>query len=154
MCAILDNSLRDMVFGSSPTEAATNFRKWIESRKVRLVVGGHLKKELSGNRSVKAWLSEGERSGVVQMIDDEKVNVKTSSLEENSLCKSNDEHVIALAQVSGARLLYAKDEKLEEDFRNKTLIDKPRGVLYPKENIQGGHHKWLHRHRDICKMDK
>jgi len=151
MCAILDNNVRDLLFASKPTDAAKNFRQWVESRNLPLVVGGFLKEELSGSGRVKEWLSEGERSGFVRLIDDEAVNEKTETLKKASLCESDDEHVIALAQVSGARLLYAKDGKLRKDFSNKRLIDSPRGVLYPKDEIKGGHHKWLHEHRDICR---
>ena len=151
MCAILDNNLGGVVFGSNPTQAATKFREWIEGKNISLVVGGHLKTELSRNRKIKEWLSVGEQSGFVKLIDDEKVKNETTYLEENSLCESDDEHVIALAKVSGARLLYADDKKLEKDFRNKKLIDTPRGKIYPKENIQGGHRQWLDKNKDICK---
>lgn len=151
MCAILDNSVRSMLFASQPTDAAKNFRQRVETGKLPLFVGGFLKEELSGSEPAREWLSEGERSGFVRLTDDEAVNAQTETLKKASLCESNDEHVIALAQISGARLLYANDDKLEKDFGNKQLVDKPRGVLYPKRTIRGGHHKWLHRHRDICK---
>jgi len=151
MCAILDNSVRDTIFVPAPTAAAKNFRQWVESGKLPLVVGGHLKRELSGSERFKEWLSEGERSGFVKLTDDESVDTKTAALKKAASCESNDAHVIALAQVSGARLLYTSDDKLEKDFGNKQLINQPRGVLYPKGGIRGGHHKWLHEHRDICK---
>jgi len=140
-----------MLFASQPTDAAKNFRQRVESGKLPLALGGFLKRELSGSQRAREWLSEGERSGYVRLIDDETVNAKAEILEKESSCESNDEHVIALAQVSGARLLYANDDKLEKDFGNKQLIAQPRGVLYPKKRIKGGHHKWLHEHRDICK---
>lgn len=151
MCAILDNSVRSMLFASQPIDAAKHFRQRVETGKLPLVVGGLLKEELSGSQRAREWLSEGERSGVVRLINDKTVDAETKILKNASLCESNDEHVIALAQVSGARLLYANDDKLEKDFGNKQLVDKPRGVLYPKDKIRGGHRKWLHEHRDICK---
>lgn len=151
MCAILDNSVRDMIFVSRPTTAASKFREWIESRKLRLVVGGLLKEELTEKESVKNWLSEGERVGFVKFVPDEKVDALTAKIRQSNVCKSNDAHVIALAQASGARLLYANDGDLEKDFVKKRLVDNPRGVLYPKGNIRGSHQKWLHEHRDICK---
>ena len=46
---------------------------------------------------------------------------------------SNDAHVIALAQVSGARLLYSNDSDLQDDFKDKSLIDSPRGRIYTTE---------------------
>ena len=82
------------------------------------------------------------------MVDDDKVNEETTFLKENSLCESDDEHVIALAQVSGARLLYADDRKLEKDFRNKALIDTPRGKIYSKR-IKN-HRRWLDKNKNLC----
>jgi hypothetical protein len=51
----------------------------------------------------------------------QKVNIKR--------CKSDDPHIIALAQISGARLLCSHDEGLANDFTNVELI-KPRGKVY------------------------
>lgn len=42
----------------------------------------------------------------------------------------NPEHIIALAKISGARLLYSNDQLLQRDFNEKELIDKPRGKIY------------------------
>ena len=151
MCAILDNDVGGIVFGSNPTQAATKFREWIEGKNISLVVGGRLKTELSRNRKIKEWLSAGEQSGFVKLINDDEVKDKTTFLEENALCQSDDEHVIALAQVSGARLLYTNDEELKKDFRKKGLIDVPRGKIYPEGNIQGGHRKWLDKNKKLCK---
>ena len=149
MCAILDNSVRDIVFGSNPTDAAKSFRKWVEDKKIPLVVGGHLKTELSGNKLVKVWLLEAARQGIVRLIDDKKVNEETTYLEENALCQSNDEHVIALAQVSGARLLYTRDEDLKDDFLDGGLISAPGGKVYP-EGIKK-HRDWLGNNKNLCK---
>ena len=44
--------------------------------------------------------------------------------------KSNDPHILALARASGARLVYTGDGKLIADFKNKRLIDGPRGKIY------------------------
>ena len=48
----------------------------------------------------------------------------------NSL-RSDDEHVLALALVSGARLLVAHDRHLRRDFGNPSIISDPRGKVYP-----------------------
>ncbi len=49
-----------------------------------------------------------------------------------SRCQSNDEHVIALARADRKRahLLCTNDEALRSDFKNKSLIDNPRGTIY------------------------
>ncbi|MYH42126.1 MAG: hypothetical protein F4017_01170 [Acidimicrobiaceae bacterium] len=45
-------------------------------------------------------------------------------------CRSDDHHVIALAQISGARLLFSNDKDLHKDFKNRQLIDQPTGTVY------------------------
>ena len=68
-------------------------------------------------------------------------------------CRSNDQHVIALAQVSGARLLYSDDGDLHEDFKNNRLINRPRGVVYSTkngDNLTPAHRNLLGR-TDICR---
>ena len=44
--------------------------------------------------------------------------------------KSDDPHIIALALVNGARLLYSNDLALQKDFRNAKLVSKPKGKIY------------------------
>ena len=45
-------------------------------------------------------------------------------------CKSNDHHIIALARISRARLLYTIDSALQQDFKNRHLLSRPRGRIY------------------------
>lgn len=52
---------------------------------------------------------------------------------ENRLPKnlaSNDGHIIALAIVSGARVLFSRDQPLHTDFTDAALINNPRGRVY------------------------
>ena len=68
-------------------------------------------------------------------------------------CRSNDTHVIALAQISGARLLYSNDKDLHVDFKNKRLIDEPRGKIYSTnedKNFTYSHARLL-RDRNLCR---
>lgn len=44
--------------------------------------------------------------------------------------QSDDPHILALAVVSGARLLYSNDRLLQHDFKNLALINQPRGKVY------------------------
>lgn len=62
----------------------------------------------------------------------------------NSL-RSNDEHVLALALVSGARLLVAHDRRLRRDFRNPSIISGPRGNVYPIDEEKPNPTKDVHR---------
>ena len=62
--------------------------------------------------------------------------IKKQKLPKKMKPKSNDLHVIALARISGARLLYSDDKKLRKDFKNKHLVNSPRGKVYSKEDHQ------------------
>ena len=69
-------------------------------------------------------------SGLPGLHDDGDVNARTEELQAEAALRSDDPHVIALAQVSGSRLLYSNDRALQQDFRDKALIDNPRGSVY------------------------
>ena len=140
MCAILDNDVVHQVFISDDRrkarddnrpEAGKEFFKWIDSGKGTLVVGGKLLQELARTHSFSVWMQMHLLSGRgVMRINDQEVNNRTRMLQQANLCRSNDKHVIALAQVSGARLLYSNDGLLHDDFEDKALIDNPPGKIY------------------------
>ena len=97
-----------------------------------MVVGGKLKKELYRNSNLKGGLETQLENGSVKNIPNDVVN--KIEKEERQLykknCSSNDKHVLALARASGARLLYTHDQKLAKDFKNKKLINNPRGSVF------------------------
>ncbi|SPE26752.1 hypothetical protein SBA3_1300008 [Candidatus Sulfopaludibacter sp. SbA3] len=57
---------------------------------------------------------------------------------------SNDHHVLALAITSGARTLATLDNELAQDFKNKNIIDNPRGSVYRDQT-----HARLLRHTPV-----
>ena len=153
MCAILDNNVRDHVFGNAPTERGLIFYNWLNSGKGRLVISGtQLRAELAGNRqpggelagnrrqpgsvNFRKWLRAAIKLGRVEQCDDREVDDAARDLIKDRVCRSDDPHVIALARASGARLLYTNDDDLEADFKNARLISKPRGKIYPHEGCQ------------------
>ena len=46
--------------------------------------------------------------------------------------QSNDDHILALARASGARLLFSRDADLAQDFKNRIFLNEPRGSVYKK----------------------
>ena len=154
MCAILDASAVADVFRPNATGAAGAFYEWIRNGRGRLVVGGKLREELwEGSGEFRRWYPEAVLSGRVISTDDDRVSAVTADITTTGLCRSNDQHVIALAQVSGARLLYANDKKLQKDFGDRTLISRPRGKVYStkKHPELRPHHKQLLR-RNTCRL--
>lgn len=153
MCAILDASSRDEVFGSGDRpEAGKKFLDWLNEHG-KLVIGGKLREELGQSKVFSEWAQKAILAGRVTSIDDNEVDERTKYLEENKSCKSDDAHVIALAQISNARLLYSTDTDLHDDFGNHNLIKNPRGKVYStlrKEEFSKDHMKLL-SNRNLCR---
>ena len=74
----------------------------------------------------------------------------------DGVCKSNDLHVLALALVSGARLLYTNDTALIDDFGNREIVTRPRGKIYTtaqNADVTDAHRRLLGA-RDLCRMPR
>ena len=78
---------------------------------------------------------------------------REEELSREGRCLSNDAHIIALGQISGARLLYSNDKALHEDFGNKRLIDRPRGKVYSTNERKDftNIHARLLNNRNLCR---
>ena len=131
MCAIVDANVAHEVFGTSPQPAGEKFFEWLNEGTGRLVAGGKLLEELeASSKDFRAWASVAVGAGKLRIVNKNAVDTKTNHIQSHGVCKSDDPHVIALAQVSRARLLYSNDGNLQQDFKNKSLIDDPRGKVY------------------------
>ena len=153
MCAIVDNNVRHEVFGDNPTEAGQYFLDWLEHRGGTLVVGGRLlRDELGGYQSFNSWLVQALIAGHARRIDDGKVGAATQALQEQQICRSDDEHVLALARISGARLLFTNDRALQQDFTDREIVGGTRGRIYTTvehRDIRRSHRDLLNR-ADLC----
>ncbi len=154
MCAILDANVVHEVFGSNGSEAGKQFFKWLNTGRGRLVVGGKLFGELLGaSENFSKWAKRAQVTGRMRRERDDQINATAEGLMGD--CLSDDHHIIALARVSGARLLYSNDKALHKDFRTKELIDKPRGKIYSTlrdSDFSKGHKNLLER-RDLCQVN-
>lgn len=155
MCAIIDANTDDEMFGKNPPQAGERFLDWIESGKGGLVTGGKNKSELE-QTSGRNWIRQAILAGQVRNVNSSKIDSVSLRPKEGSLCNSNDHHVIALAQVSGARLLYSNDKDLHRDFRNSGLVSQPRGKVYStlKQREFGRNHRSLLMRKDLCLTDQ
>lgn len=158
MCAIVDNNVRGEVFGQdTQTEAGKSFLDSL-GRNRQLVVGGKLLQELSDQRGLHGfnafsrWLRTAIRLGHAKVISKNRVDTETLALQSQAQCRSNDEHIIALARVSGARLLFTNDLALQKDFTDHRLVGSPRGRIYTtaKSSRLTTTHKSLLRRTDLC----
>jgi len=122
---------------------------WIVLSDGKMVVGGRLLRELEQSATARQFLAELIRAGKALRRSDSQVDRKEQELVKTRRCKSDDPHVIALALVSGARLLYSEDEDLHGDFKNPDLLSRPRGSVY-----QNPSHAALLRHCKTCGFEK
>lgn len=157
MCAILDANVAHEVFGADPPPAGQGFLEWIDAGSGRLVAGGKLLEELeAGSVNFRKWARTALRVGKMRLVNYDSVNSRIDEIESSSVFRSNDPHVIALAQVSGARLLYSNDSDLQQDFKDKSLIDNPRGRVYStleRKSLTPSHRRLLGR-QDLCRIDQ
>lgn len=151
MCAILDANVAGEVFGKTRPTAGLKFFEWMDHGPGRLVLGGHLRDELV-KTSAQEWVKQALLAGRIRNVSDTKVHARTDALRNSEECMSNDPHVIALAQISRARLLYTNDVRLHQDFNNKQLIDNPRGKVYSTRQHKDfrKNHRSLLQRRDLC----
>ena len=156
MCAIIDNNVRHEVFGAKDvqTGAGKLFFDRVNVGKVKLVVGGKLRDELSEYSNFKQWLQQALIAGLAREFPNLAVNAETERLQSQNICESNDAHVLALARVSGARLLFTNDQALQSDFGNPQIISGIRGRIYTTLVSQdvGKTYRNLLNRTDLCNL--
>jgi hypothetical protein len=99
-----------------------------------IVHGGKLTREYLGDGRISRIVKTLEQAGRAIKFMDGHVDTEASRLTQQQSCTSDDEHVIALARVSHARLLCTQDKLLMQDFKNRNLISGPRGKVYAESN--------------------
>lgn len=142
MCGILDANAAGKVF-----KEKTKFFDWFDSGNGSLVAGGKLLEELDKISEFTAWRMQAILAGRFRILNASEVNKEASRVAKD--CKSDDPHVIAVARISRARLLHSFDDNLKQDFKNKKLIDGPRGKVYTSED-----QAHLLRQPNLCKDAK
>lgn len=152
MCVIVDANVGHEVFGPSQSEAGAFLLGQIIPERKQLVVGGELLRELIQNRNFVDWLGDAQEFGLARQVSDDQVDAETETLRSEGICSSNDEHVLALARVSGARLLFTNDNALQDDFRDRQIIGGTQGRIYTtqRSGSVSNTHRDLLRRRDLC----
>lgn len=153
MCAIVDNNVRHEVFGTHDTQtpAGKLFLDWLDSGRGVLVVGGHLRRELGEYRRFQLWLETAVQFGRARQIDDAQVDRETDEMISQGI-RSDDPHILALARISGARLLFTNDRDLQQDFGDSAIVQGTRGRIYTtveRSDVRRTHRQLLRR-TDLC----
>ncbi|MDE0130393.1 MAG: hypothetical protein OXQ86_12640 [Gammaproteobacteria bacterium] len=130
MCIIVDADRLGIFLSDPIAEDAAPIHKWLKQGWGKLVysTSGKFSTEVGGPS--KRRLAEHSRAGRATAIPASEFHSDERQLRNNSAVLSNDPHVLALARYSGTRILYTGDGKLMQDFKNKRLIDEPRGKIY------------------------
>lgn len=149
MCVIIDADVAALVFRDPPDPDFLPVSMWLRRPlgDGMLAYGGPLTRQLFRVARAQVAILELDRAGRATRFPDQAVEAQEQRVKKLRLCKSDDPQVIALAIVSGARTLCSRDTDLHEDFKNKRLIDKPRGRVY-----QNPAHKGHLTHTSSCRQ--
>ena len=129
MCLVIDSNVSHELATAPPSRDAVPVIAWLKSRAGQLALGGKLTDELRKTQ-FRRLLLEFVRNGTAKIYPTAEVFAETRRLELLRACGSNDAHIVALARVAGCRLIFTRDQALQRDIKNKSLLDKPRGKVY------------------------
>lgn len=135
MCLIVDACVASKVFGSRPSEDFAAIVEWLGNKDGCLTTGGHLETELLHMESGRRMLRQLKQAGRLRQEAPSDVEAEEGCVRKENKAKSNDPHVLALARVSGARVLCTDDSDLMDDFRNRDVLSPPGRILTKKDHL-------------------
>lgn len=144
MCAIIDANTCHEIVGSNTTVEGRLFADWLESGGGILVIGGKVTTEISRNGNVVRYLGQLRAAGRLRVADSTAVEAETKRLGALTDLASDDPHVLAVAIVAGAKLLFSRDQNLHKDYLNRQLIGFRGSVYQGQRNLL---------RRDVCRDD-
>ena len=129
MCVIIDANVLGKFLSEPEDEDCNPIYQWLwKGGRIVYSSGGQFKHEIGA--SARSKLSELASKGNAVFINAQEFQDIEADVKIGGLCRSNDFHILALARFTRTRVLYTKDRKLIHDFKNKDIIDKPRGRVY------------------------
>lgn len=123
--AIIIDANRTGDFSEPRGPHADEIIRRIKAKRMRVCLGGKLGRELLKTKLGKI-LVEWSRAGCIDRFSDAEIDSMATDL--IGSIESDDEHVVALACISGCRLIYTNDEALIRDLKNTKLVS-PRGKI-------------------------
>ncbi len=146
MCIIVDACVAHHLFSRTPTELGRLVRDWVLKGENRLVYGAKHQAELFHTTEARRWMLQAVRAGKARLVSANAISAELAALDaiaQEITC--NDRHILALARVSGAKVLFTDDHDLMRDFRNPRIIQ-PRGWIFSRPV----HRKKLHASKTCC----
>jgi hypothetical protein len=126
---IVDANAYSLVLGATEPNDFTPVWNALRTRRAIAVYGGKLAVEYARVGRLAKLLVELDRQGIFRQAPLPEIEKAQKAVIREGQCRSNDHHIIALARVSGVRLLCSADAKLGGDFRNGSILH-PRGSVY------------------------
>jgi hypothetical protein len=133
MCVIVDANMAAEVFAKPASADMAPILRWLLRRDGVLVHDRKLARELSRVDTVRRTLVALRQAGKAIDVEGRDPEAFAKELQRcQSLCKSNDAHVAAVACASGARTLVTRDGKLMDNFRDTKIVPPPKGKIYQR----------------------
>jgi hypothetical protein len=144
VCLILDTNRFGDTFSDSPRPAYVPLLRWLtdpDGDGSAVLGGTKYRAEVGKVDRARRFFVERVRAGRAHSVDDAAVDAEEARLHAANACLSDDEHVVALARISGARVVCTEDQDLWKDVGDKGLLDRPRGRVYrTEEHLHLLHH--------------
>ena len=135
MCALVDTSVFHRVLRRNrdshfyPIQDAFFGRS--RNRQILIYGGVVFDREIRKDKEAASRLRELDSAGNARRIPTADIEKQIEDIKKAKTCKSNDPHIIALARLSGARVLCSYDGNLIADFTNAALLS-PKGRVFKK----------------------
>lgn len=126
MCIIVDANVANE-FAARSADAVPVLKKVVDGN-LRMVCDHDLKEEWLRTRLGRLY-QQLQLAGKIVEYTHEQTKIEIAIVKKMPL-KSDDPHVIALARVSGARILFSRDIRLHEDFKNLAFVPDVKGKVY------------------------
>jgi hypothetical protein len=125
MCIIIDANVANE-FASESLDAIPVLKR-VVAKKLKIVCGGRLKAEWHRTK-LRRMYQQLVLAGSLVEYTEEQTQLGIEQISTQNI-KSDDPHVLGLARVSGARILFSKDVKLHDDFKNMEILP-GKGKIY------------------------
>lgn len=128
MCIIIDANKLGQFLSQPPDADSAPIHNWLENKGGKIVysTAGRFRAEIG--RKARERLRVYFQAGMAVEVDEERFGEDQRQLA--AIIRSDDPHVLAMARATNTRILYTADQDLISDFKNKELIDQPRGKIY------------------------
>jgi len=132
---------------TEPLYADKKLNEYINSKDFKVVFSTDFSfKEDREDSNWRKKLDEWKQYGRA-ILNREKLSQLIRELKESNKLKSDDPHVIALAQTTKTLILYTGDKKLKEDFTSKKIMGNSDTRIYREEDKPEAIESFLNKHK-------